>query len=388
MLRVAKLLLLLSLAVIALAEPQERPAVPDGDDGPDEPLTAQEIVEERAEEEGAVVTENKDGSYKVQWAHEEEGPQEALPSAEASEQASVPSDTATAAAEAPAQQAKGVPSQSQVRQARGARKRRGGKGNKRCKVPGCSVCTRADRMVCETCRRGFVLNGEGKCDPCMAGCNACTSTDTCDHCKAGFTLVNGVCQACAAHCLKCDQAGPGGCNECGKRRMLDVRLEPHGEGEVHKCVPCGDGCAACSMEEGCTSCDSFYSMLPHGQGCAFSWFRIWLVFGVIIAVVGICIFACVEDIDPHGSAYDAYTTTYGRDRHPHGSWMEGKKYDDGTRVVQKSRNDSGTEVRQRGQQRAETSPQREQPKIFTPMPPPPGAGMPELQRHHSLPGYT
>ena len=40
-----KLLLLLSLAVVALAQ-QEAPAAVDGSDGPDEALTAQEIVEE------------------------------------------------------------------------------------------------------------------------------------------------------------------------------------------------------------------------------------------------------------------------------------------------------------------------------------------------------
>ena len=49
----------------------------------------------------------------------------------------------------------------------------------------------------------------------------------CDKCKSGFTYnrVSNTCERCAAHCLKCDEVGPGGCNECGARRMLHARLD-------------------------------------------------------------------------------------------------------------------------------------------------------------------
>ena len=70
--------------------------------------------------------------------------------------------------------------------------------------------------------------------------------DTCETCKAGYTMRDGVCMSCASHCLKCDIAGPGGCNECGPRRMLHARLElsgvqctrsvmPSGENAVERC---------------------------------------------------------------------------------------------------------------------------------------------------------
>ena len=117
---------------------------------------------------------------------------------------------------------------------------------------------------------------------------------------SGWTLVSatGKCGRCAAHCNFCDEAGPGGCNECGKRRMLEVRLEVHGE--VHECHACGDGCRACTMESGCTKCDSFYYLLPRGAGCAFSWLRMLLLVGSIIGGIGGCIYCAggLEDEPP------------------------------------------------------------------------------------------
>lgn len=187
--------------------------------------------------------------------------------------------------------------------ARGGRRGRNGK-NKRCRVPGCLRCSTTDRTQCMTCRRGFALTDEMGCAKCSVGCAACTTLDTCDSCMPGFTNVLGQCKPCAAHCLKCDAAGEGGCNECGARRMLHVRLELHGE--VHECLPCGDGCRACSEEEGCTACEnSFYYPLANRNGCALSWFRIGLLVGTICLIVGGLIFCLAsEDFeDPHSQAY-------------------------------------------------------------------------------------
>ena len=192
-------------------------------------------------------------------------------------------------------------------QRRGGSGRKGSrKANKRCRVPGCLRCSTSDRTQCATCRRGFALTEANGCAKCSAGCSACSSPETCDTCMPGFTNILGQCKPCAAHCLKCDAAGEGGCNECGARRMLHVRLELHGE--VHECLPCGDGCRSCNEEEGCTDCEnSFYTRLDNGTGCRLSWFRVLTVVGIIVAIVGgLCLCLAAEDFeDPYAARHHA-----------------------------------------------------------------------------------
>lgn len=143
----------------------------------------------------------------------------------------------------------------------GGRRNRGKKG--RCRLPGCQRCDDADPNKCSSCRVGFALTEESKCEACGFGCKDCPNAGPgkCDACKPSFTLDREgekTCQRCAAHCLQCDDAGPGGCNECGSRRMLHIRLEVHGE--VHECLPCDAGCKACTEDGGCSSCDAFYAL--------------------------------------------------------------------------------------------------------------------------------
>jgi hypothetical protein len=196
--------------------------------------------------------------------------------------------------------------------------RRSRKRGRACRIPGCSRCSAVDRNTCEVCKMGYHMNEYSKCARCAAGCKDCRSATTCERCADGFTVDPSTkqCASCAAHCLKCDEAGPGGCNECGPRRMLEVRLEVHGE--VHECHPCGDGCQKCNTDDGCTACDFFYSALPHGAGCAFSWLRIFLLPVSLIVLVLLLNFCCCADFgyDDDHVRWDASNSVCHARMHP------------------------------------------------------------------------
>ena len=227
--------------------------------------------------------------------------------------------------------------------------RRGNKGKNRCRVPGCSRCSATDRTVCETCRIGYGLTSDGQCQICGAGCQSCANTGPgkCDKCKKGFTLekITSECKPCAPHCLQCDEAGPGGCNECGDRRMLHARLELHGE--VHECLPCGQGCRRCSMEHGCEECDRFYVPEGNGVGCTFSWLKLLLLLVMVVALLGTCSYClAMDDIEPRRAPPRRVN---GRDR---------------AEVLRRSssHNEDDADIRRRGKsggRRPEASPPRE-----------------------------
>ena len=59
--------------------------------------------------------------------------------------------------------------------ASGAR-RNSKKGRKNCRLPGCSVCNKSDRTMCDVCLNGWAKNGENnKCERCGANCKTCAS---------------------------------------------------------------------------------------------------------------------------------------------------------------------------------------------------------------------
>ncbi len=182
--------------------------------------------------------------------------------------------------------------------------RRGsGKGRNRCNVAKCKRCVRGDKNVCEVCNNGYALTEENQCSACGQGCYTChkAGPGSCDSCSKGFTLITSFmdkpqCEKCAPHCDQCDTAGPGKCNECKSRHMLTYTLPTEPDmPEIHECVPCGPACKSCSFEEGCTACDAFYALLPHGAGCAFSWARLLLLLGLILVPIVACVFMCVMD---------------------------------------------------------------------------------------------
>ena len=239
-------------------------------------------------------------------------------------------------------------------------RRQKGKNKNRCRIYGCARCSRTDRNACDFCRAGFALTPEATCGACGQNCQSCTTAGPgkCDTCKKGFTFdaIAGECRPCAAHCHRCDEAGPGGCNECGPRRMLDVRLELHGE--VHECLPCGSGCRQCSVQHGCEACDSFYSQLPNGAGCTFSWLRVGLLLGVLLAAIGGCIFVLGPE-----ETYDPYN-------------QRAKQRKDAAAVVRTNRD--GADLRRRGGSRPDQSPQQERKE----------SAYTSAYSQHLLPGYS
>jgi len=194
---------------------------------------------------------------------------------------------------------------------RGANRRSQKRSRTRCLVPGCKPgrCPATNRSACESCLTGWYLTEDAQCGMCPEGCRSCDAPGSCDACKKGYTksAVTGTCQHCANHCDVCDQAGPGGCDECRDRHMLHIRLEPEADrvNEVHECLPCGKGCRSCTAEEGCMACDTFYAPLPKGEGCAFSFFRVLLVIAAMILAVFGCVYCLADEDLPPGSAQKA-----------------------------------------------------------------------------------
>ena len=279
-------------------------------------------------------------------------------------------DAATAADETAAAadaQPEGLPRKNAYRQTPVGRRGKRGKRGKQCRLPGCMRCSPDDKKKCSACRQGWALGEDETCVRCGEGCKACSSADTCTTCLPGKTLVDGKCHKCAEHCLQCDIAGPGGCNECGPRRMLHVRLEL--QGEVHECLPCGSGCRACSEDGGCEACEnSFYVANNDGMGCSLSWLRILGLAGGLFLCVGTAVFClAAEDFeDPRQTAANRrYAEQRSRDT-------------DRASVVRRDGGGGGGgggEMRSRGGGRHESSPPRESSGEFTPS-------------HHRIAGYS
>lgn len=222
-------------------------------------------------------------------------------------------------------------------------KGRGSRGSNRCRIVGCARCSRTNATQCEVCRTGFAITDDEQCAACSFGCRTCevAGHGNCDSCKQGFMLdpVTKGCGACSPHCLQCDEAGPGGCNECGTRRMLHVRLEL--SGEIHECLPCGDGCKECTYEGGCHTCDSFFVPLPHGTGCTFSYVRVFALVAVVVLGVVLCIFALDPSVETGSTFYDRPPPQKPKD------------------VAQAVRPQNDKALRRRGTDRPDTSPPRE-----------------------------
>lgn len=95
---------------------------------------------------------------------------------------------------------------------------------------------------------------------CGAGCAACSSASTCTTCKAGYTLISGVCYqpptACAANCAQC--ASNGVCQTCADGYALS---------SSKTCDACtASHCATCTTSlSTCSTCLDGYSML--GTAC-------------------------------------------------------------------------------------------------------------------------
>lgn len=90
----------------------------------------------------------------------------------------------------------------------------------------CKTCFGASVTNCTSCYSGNVLKG-GSCFACTdSNAISCLILDQSfsTSCIIGFTtayyldangttVAGGVCRACAANCKKCDQNGPGTCDD-------------------------------------------------------------------------------------------------------------------------------------------------------------------------------
>ena len=132
--------------------------------------------------------------------------------------------------------------------------------------PSCKTCFGASVTNCTSCYSGNVLKG-GSCFACTdSNAISCLILDQSfsTSCIIGFTtayyldangtsVAGGVCRACATNCKKCDQNGPGTCDdgECfvGYQKFQGLS----------NCTACMYGCSSCSIYDlSCHSC-------PEGQ---------------------------------------------------------------------------------------------------------------------------
>ena len=125
--------------------------------------------------------------------------------------------------------------------------------------PSCRACVSTTTTVCTDCYPGYYLLS-GACTVCNQNSQTlrCSSEEPSYAvlCKAGYTAtynsggIGGVCRACASYCNKCDQNGPGKCDD-GHCQKGSVKLQG-----TDNCTLCVNGCPDCSSHDptSCTSC--------------------------------------------------------------------------------------------------------------------------------------
>eukprot|EP00701_Giardia_intestinalis_P003966 XP_001707790.1 VSP [Giardia lamblia ATCC 50803] len=194
-------------------------------------------------------------------------------------------------------------------------------------VANCRTCTKASATgaapVCETCKEGYIKNGNGAgatCEACHQNCATCSEATTenkCLTCKEGFFLAGtgeGKCISCEngndsgysglAGCLSCTAPaapGPASCNRCkigytlqgttcvktcedetacgGTSGACDAIVIGANGKELHYCSYCGEAnkypingvCVSTGNENGntcakgvCTQCTTGYFMYMGG----------------------------------------------------------------------------------------------------------------------------
>ena len=77
---------------------------------------------------------------------------------------------------------------------------------------GCSACTSS--TSCSACRTGYFASGS-LCQACPTGCSACTGLNSCTTCKDNYykTLADG-CEECSRGCKKCTASEGTACTQC------------------------------------------------------------------------------------------------------------------------------------------------------------------------------
>ena len=133
--------------------------------------------------------------------------------------------------------------------------------------PVCKTCSGPSSINCTSCYQGYTFR-KGQCFACSdTNAISCSPLDLAYSvgCIFGYTDIfysgaggaqfsGGVCRACATNCRKCDQGGPGTCDD-GECYVGYQKLQ----GQTN-CTTCLRGCSSCSTTDlnVCLNC-------PNGQ---------------------------------------------------------------------------------------------------------------------------
>lgn len=138
--------------------------------------------------------------------------------------------------------------------------------------PSCATCSNKPDSnglftKCLTCPTGanFIA---GTCTTCT-GSNALTCRKTLSYsltCIPGYTAESGVCNACAANCIKCDSVGslasnPTKVNVCDRGGCVPGYFQSKSS---TSCLKCFNGCQTCSSDPSiCLDCGDFKYLLSN-----------------------------------------------------------------------------------------------------------------------------
>ncbi|KAL4487641.1 hypothetical protein ABPG72_017430 [Tetrahymena utriculariae] len=126
----------------------------------------------------------------------------------------------------------------------------------------CKTCSvQHDQNACTSCFDGFLILGNGNCQPCQPPCFNCSGNpNNCTACESGFAVQNGTCtkvlsdnKQCNSTCQTCTQANNANtCASCVSGFLLTSN---------NTCQACQSPCQTCSgSTTSCLSCIANYTL--------------------------------------------------------------------------------------------------------------------------------
>lgn len=114
----------------------------------------------------------------------------------------------------------------------------------RCHSDGCSRFEPNDPSKCKECFWGFTLF-DGVCVACDAHCRVCTKSGTCEPYGCvnfyGFNSSSSKCEACDSNCRNCTSSGP---SKCDPQNCIQGFIFNSDESI---CEACGSDCNSCDL---------------------------------------------------------------------------------------------------------------------------------------------
>ena len=145
---------------------------------------------------------------------------------------------------------------------------------------GCISCNNANN--CLKCATAHYLSNQGTCVACSYGCGSCDSQGICNQCLATFyKQPDNQCLKCNTGCQTCDNQHT--CINCSSEFFKDT---------LQKCSACGTGCASCKNASYCDTCKWGFTVDNGFCKEQSSFVKFLIIFGSIIAVVGLCAACC------------------------------------------------------------------------------------------------